>query len=135
MAQVVFYEKPGCINNTRQKKLLRDAGHDVIAMNLLETQWNSEKLKKHFSGLPVNEWFNQSAPAIKNGEIDLDAVTEQEALDYMTNEPLLIRRPLIEVDGLYMTGFNFIEINELIGLSENFTGDDLEQCSRNKSSK
>jgi hypothetical protein len=35
MATITFYEKPGCINNTRQKKLIAAAGHQVIAKNLL----------------------------------------------------------------------------------------------------
>ena len=35
MATITFYEKPGCINNTRQKKLLEAAGHQVVAKNLL----------------------------------------------------------------------------------------------------
>jgi hypothetical protein len=30
MATVHFYEKPGCINNTRQKKILAAAGHEVL---------------------------------------------------------------------------------------------------------
>ncbi|MBI1424317.1 MAG: hypothetical protein GC149_12685 [Gammaproteobacteria bacterium] len=39
MAEIVFYEKPGCGNNTRQKALLAAAGHHVIARNLLTEPW------------------------------------------------------------------------------------------------
>jgi flavorubredoxin len=35
MATVTFYEKPSCANNTRQKKLLTEAGHTVIAKSKL----------------------------------------------------------------------------------------------------
>lgn len=35
MATVIFYEKPGCINNTKQKARLLAAGHEVQAHNLL----------------------------------------------------------------------------------------------------
>ena len=35
MATVFFYEKLRCISNTRQKKLLAAAGHQVVAKNLL----------------------------------------------------------------------------------------------------
>ena len=36
MARVVFYEKPGCIANRRQKALLRRSGHALELRNLLE---------------------------------------------------------------------------------------------------
>ena len=41
MATVTFYEKPGCANNTRQKKLLAAAGHQVIAKDLLTEDWTA----------------------------------------------------------------------------------------------
>ena len=44
MAEVIFYEKPGCINNTKQKALLQAAGHLVDARNLLTESWSSESL-------------------------------------------------------------------------------------------
>ncbi len=30
MVRVIFYEKPGCINNTKQKALLWAAGLDIL---------------------------------------------------------------------------------------------------------
>jgi len=48
MATVTFYEKPGCINNTRQKKLLAAAGHQVVALNLLTEAWQPDRLRPFF---------------------------------------------------------------------------------------
>ena len=31
MATVTFYEKPGCVTNARQKRMLEAAGHTVVA--------------------------------------------------------------------------------------------------------
>ena len=39
MASVLFFEKPGCVNNTRQKALLAASGHSVWARNLLAEKW------------------------------------------------------------------------------------------------
>ena len=73
MARIVFYEKPGCINNVRQKKLLRQAGHTIVARNLLSENWSADasQLQAFFAGKPVSEWFNRSAPAIKQGLISI----------------------------------------------------------------
>ncbi|PJC70634.1 MAG: arsenate reductase family protein, partial [Zetaproteobacteria bacterium CG_4_8_14_3_um_filter_59_5] len=48
MALITFYEKPGCINNTRQKKLLKQAGHRLVEMNLLSEPWTAAGLRPYF---------------------------------------------------------------------------------------
>ncbi len=45
MAQITFFEKPGCINNTKQKAWLKTAGHEVQVVNLLEHSWSKVKRK------------------------------------------------------------------------------------------
>ena len=100
MTTVIFYEKPGCANNTRQKVLLAAAGHTVLARNLLTEPWTAQRLLAFFGERPVAAWFNRASPKVKSGEIvpeELDAVT---ALAMMRADPLLIRRPLLEADGL-----------------------------------
>ncbi|MEQ1620477.1 MAG: ArsC/Spx/MgsR family protein [Methylococcales bacterium] len=128
MATVTFYEKPGCINNTRQKKLLAAAGHQVFAKNLLTESWQAEILRPFFGSLAVREWFNYSAPAIKTGEIDPESLTEQQALALMLENPLLIRRPLMQVGERLMAGFDQQAVDEWIGLTEIETASDLESC-------
>lgn len=130
MATVYFYEKPGCINNTRQKKLLAAAGHQVVALNLLTESWQTERLRAFFGGLAVRDWFNYSAPAIKYGEIDPDKLSEQQALALMLENPLLIRRPLMQVGDSLMAGFDQQAVDNWIGLKEVETAQDLENCPR-----
>ena len=130
MATVTFYEKPGCSNNTRQKKLLAAAGHQVVAKNLLTEAWQPERLRAFFGALPVRDWFNYSAPAIKHGEIEPDKLTEQEALALMLENPLLIRRPLMQVGDSLMAGFDQQAVDNWIGLQKIETTSDLESCPR-----
>jgi nitrogenase-associated protein len=130
MATVYYYEKPGCINNTRQKKLLVAAGHQVVALNLLTEAWKPERLRVFFGLLAVRDWFNYSAPAIKLGDIDPDNLTEPEALALMLENPLLIRRPLMQVGDRLMAGFNQQAVDSWIGLTEIESTLDLESCPR-----
>ncbi|MGZ5008268.1 MAG: ArsC/Spx/MgsR family protein [Methylobacter sp.] len=130
MATVYFYEKPGCINNTRQKKLLAAAGHRVEALNLLTETWEPVRLRAFFGTLAVRDWFNYSAPAIKHGEIDPAYLSEQEALALMVNNPLLIRRPLMQVGDSLMAGFDQQAVDNWIGLTETETHQDIESCPR-----
>ena len=130
MATIHFYEKPGCLNNTRQKQLLRDAGHLLVVYDLLQQNWAEEpaKLRSFFADLPVADWFNRSAPAIKSGAINPEAATAEQAIALMVATPLLIRRPLIEVNGRRQAGFDPDSIEAWLGLPANPHGPDLETC-------
>jgi nitrogenase-associated protein len=130
MATVTFYEKPGCQNNTRQKILLAAAGHTVWARNLLTERWTAARLRPFFGDLPVAEWFNLSAPRIRDGLLDYERVTETEALVLMLADPLLIRRPLLEVAGECRVGFDSAVVDAWIGLSGKAPAADLETCPR-----
>jgi nitrogenase-associated protein len=128
MASIVFYEKPGCVNNMRQKTLLAAAGHSVWAKNLLIEKWTPMRLHPFFGELPVAQWFNPSAPRIKSGELNPERISEDEALLQMVSDPLLIRRPLMEVDNQCRAGFDQTEVDRWIGLQSSLTTQDLETC-------
>lgn len=116
MATVIFYEKPGCINNTKQKALLKAAGHTVEARNLLTEAWTTAKLRPFFGDLPVADWFNRTAPQVKSGAINPDAIAAEIALELMVQNPLLIRRPLMQVGDRREVGFDTKTIDAWIGL-------------------
>lgn len=130
MATVHFYEKPGCFNNSRQKQLLLQAGHLLVVHDLLRFPWmeNRMRLRSFFGDLPVADWFNRSAPAIKNGDVNPELITEWQAIELMVADPLLIRRPLMEVDGRKRAGFDPDTIDAWLGLAETVSGEDLETC-------
>ena len=132
MAVVLFYEKPGCINNSKQKMLLAAAGHTVQAKSLLTEKWTAERLRAFFGDLPVAQWFNLSSPRIYGGEVSPEALDEQEALRLMLADPLLIRRPLMEVDSQRRVGFDPEAVERWIGLSSRTGGEDLETCPRKR---
>ncbi len=134
MVQIIFYEKPGCINNSQQKKLLRQAGHTVVAKSLLSEDWSKEpqQLVDFFAEKPVSDWFNPSAPMIKQGLINPLQIDQQQAIKMMLAEPILIRRPLIQIGNQKMSGFNLIEIEQLIGLLGIPAQQDLENCPKVK---
>ena len=130
MATVLFYEKPGCINNTRQKVLLAAAGHTVQAKSLLTEKWTADRLRAFFGDLPVAAWFNLSSPRVYGGEITPDALEAGEALRLILADPLLIRRPLMEVDGQRRVGFDQDAVDRWIGLASKTQHEDLETCPR-----
>lgn len=117
MAKVIFFEKPGCGGNARQRALLARSGHEVEVRDLLTTPWTAGTLRAFFGKRPTAEWFNGASPRLKSGEIVPSTLDEETALALMLADPLLIRRPLIEADGRREAGFDAALIDAWIGLA------------------
>ncbi|MBF9000852.1 ArsC/Spx/MgsR family protein [Vibrio nitrifigilis] len=142
MAHIHFFQKPGCINNGKQVKLLKAAGHDVIEDDLLTHVWSVEILKTFFGSQPLSACFNQQAPAIKSQELDPTKLTDEQALELMVNHPILIKRPLMIInEEHFIQGFDQNMLAELIGLEpmhgketvvQNLRQQDLEHCPNDK---
>lgn len=126
MKLILFYEKPGCATNAKQKTKLRNAGCMVITRSLLDHQMSHEELLSYLEERDVEAWFNPNAPAIKNGEIDPHDYSKEEALNLLFHNPILIRRPLISVEGRRMCGFDKNVIERILGTSLEI--DNAEQC-------
>ena len=119
MATVIFYEKPGCAGNARQKTVLEASGHTVLTRDILKTAWTRQQLLSFLNPLPISDWFNRNAPLVKNGAINpdsFDAFDVATVLDMLIGNPLLIRRPLLDVDGVRRAGFDIQAIHAWIGL-------------------
>lgn len=106
MAAVVFYEKPGCLTNARQKALLAGCGCELTVRNLLTEPWTEASMYEFLRALPVAQWFNPAAPRIKSGEIDPAAQDMRSAMTLLLGDPLLIRRPLLDTEFGKTAGFD-----------------------------
>ncbi|MGB9116908.1 ArsC/Spx/MgsR family protein [Bradyrhizobium sp.] len=127
MATIQFYQKPGCATNARQKRMLEAAGHTVIARSLLTEPWTAEALRGFFGSMPVKARFNPASPRIKSGEIVPEKLDAASAIALMLDDPLLIRRPLVEADGQRCAGFDREPVTSLLG---DRPDEDVESCSR-----
>ena len=116
MAHVIFFEKPGCAGNARQKELLLKAGHTLELHDLLAHPWTAEALMEFLEELPVADWFNRTSPRVKSGEVKPDALSPRDALPLLLSDPLLIRRPLMQVGKRREVGFLAAVVDRWIGL-------------------
>ena len=137
MATIHFFGKTGCINNKKQKDLLRAAGHQVLDYDLCTFSFSEDTLRSFFEDRPVADWFNSTAPAITSGEVQPALLDEKKALEAMLGDRLLIRRPLIQAANERFCGFDIDRIRELVGLKavwgreqevDRLLGDDLVTC-------
>jgi nitrogenase-associated protein len=125
---IIFYEKSGCKSNAKQKSLLVDAGHALQVRDLRDHEWKPVELRAFFGDLPVEKWFNKTAPDVKSGKIDITRITEYDAIMLMVQNPLLIRRPLMETNFALGCGFD-AETLDRLGLSDIIAETNMEGCS------
>ena len=115
MAFIQFFEKPGCINGEKQKNILSEAGNALECVNILEHTWTREELAPFIAGKDPSLIMNHTAPAIKKGEIVPANLQYDEAVTRMIENPILIKRPLIRVDGMSIQGFTDERLTPYLG--------------------
>ncbi len=132
--KIVFWEKPGCSGNARQKALLATSGIGIEARSLPDHPWTRQELEPFLEGHPVPDWFNRGARRVKDGEVDPDSLDAESALRILLADPILVRRPLLEIDGEKKLGFDLEWIESRIGALpatdrvQRVRREDLESC-------
>ncbi len=111
---VEMFIKPGCVNNTKQIKMLQEKGHNVIVRDLFSVPWCTATLQKFFKDIPFEKWINPTAPRVKRGDVDLAKITPDNAIVEMVKDNYLIRRPLLIAGGVYASGFDSVLATELM---------------------
>jgi nitrogenase-associated protein len=127
-----FYEKTGCSGNAKQKELLKSHNISFSVKSLLDTRWSKETLSEFFKGLEVIDIFNPFAPQIRDKEIDISKLSKDEAIELMIKNPILIKRPLLDINGVKICGFDIEKINELLNINID-TNKKLNTCSSSDS--
>jgi nitrogenase-associated protein len=115
VAIIQFFEKPGCINGEKQKRILAEGGNELECVNILEHSWSPEELAPFFSQKKPALIMNFTAPAIKKAEIVPSELQYDEAVALMVKDPILIKRPLIRVDGFSIQGFTDERLKPYLG--------------------
>ncbi|NBC32658.1 MAG: hypothetical protein GVY13_08285 [Alphaproteobacteria bacterium] len=129
MAEVIFYGKPGCKGNARQVRVLEAAGHSVVFRDLLSEPWTADRLLEFFGNTDAPDWFNRSAVRVKTEEIVPERLSADEAMSLILTDTALIRRPLLEVDGVRQAGWQPELIDRWIGLTSDMSPG-KESCAR-----
>jgi nitrogenase-associated protein len=127
-----FYEKTGCSGNAKQKELLKSHNISFSVKSLLDTLWTKETLSEFFKGLEIKDIFNPFAPQIRDKEIDISKLSKDEAINLMIKNPILIKRPLLDINGVKICGFDIEKINELLNTNID-TNKKLNTCSSSDS--
>lgn len=114
MAAIIFYEKTGCINNRKIKQILMRAGHELDVRNLLTESWSAATLSPYLDSRGAQYWVNSNHPDVKANRLCLPLEQPEQLIDMLCADPLLIRRPLIQVENRFYQGVDASQLRDLI---------------------
>jgi regulatory protein spx len=89
-------------------------GVEFSERELAKEPLSPDEFRRLSGGDPVS-LVDRRKPSFKKLGIGDRALSEAEAIDLMTREPSIIRRPIFEIDGEIVFGFNQQELDRLLG--------------------
>ena len=86
------------------KASLSQDGVEVNERDFFKDGFTEAELRDLLGDTPPADVFSWRSPSARKLDIDRDTVTADELIRLMLDEPRLIRRPLIRVDGRLVVG-------------------------------
>ncbi len=97
MGKVIIYHNPNCGTSRNVLAIIRHAGIEPQVIEYLQNPPSREKLLDLVAamGISFQELVRKNVPEYNQHGLDKEAVTEDEILDAMMEDPILINRPIV----------------------------------------
>lgn len=97
MEKVTIYHNPNCGTSRNVLAIIRHAGIEPQVIEYLQNPPSREKLLDLVAamGISFQELVRKNVPEYNQHGLDKEAVTEDDILDAMMEDPILINRPIV----------------------------------------
>src|SRR4051812_39256887 len=98
--KAVIYHNPMCGTSRKTLEILRDEGVDVTVVEYLKTPPDAAELKRLYAraGISAREGLRAKEQLAEDLDLVEGAISEAAILEAMTENPILIERPLVETE-------------------------------------
>lgn len=108
--EVLFLEYPKCSTCRKAKKWLDEQGVAYVDRHIVEDNPSADELSswQQVSGLPVRRFFNTSGKLYRELGIKdklAAGMSDEEAFALLSDNGMLVKRPLVIGDGFVLIGF------------------------------
>ena len=103
---IKLYGIPNCNKIRNTQKLLNDKKIAFEFINVRKTPVSADQLKKMAVAIGLESLYNKKGTTYRRLKFDYDQLDETMRFDLLLKEQTMIKRPLLEKDGKYMTGFD-----------------------------
>ncbi|WP_099974403.1 MULTISPECIES: transcriptional regulator Spx [Lactobacillaceae] len=113
---VTIYTSPSCTSCRKAKAWLEE--HDIAykERNIYQEPLNKEEIQQvlQMTENGTEEIISTRSKSFKNLDVDLDDLTVDQLLELVSNNPGLLKRPIIMDDKRLQVGFNEDEIRRFL---------------------
>ncbi|MGL4382988.1 MAG: transcriptional regulator Spx, partial [Bacilli bacterium] len=113
---VKVYTSPSCASCRKAKRWLNDFGIEYVEKNIFVTRLNRDELKaileKTENGF--DDIISRRSKVFKQSGVDLDNLSMNELLDFIEDNPSVLKRPIIIDERRLQIGYNDEEIRVFV---------------------
>lgn len=113
---IVVYTSPGCASCRKVKQWLKDRDLPFVEKNIFRVLLNDEEIKHLLmrSENGTDDIVSKRSKILQERHIDLDAMTTDELITFIKNNPSILKRPIILNEKSFQVGFDAEEIGVFI---------------------
>lgn len=113
---IILYTSPGCSSCRKVKQWLKDHNLDFAEKNIFKTILNKEEIKYLLtrSENGTDDLISKRSKIIQEGGLNLDEMTINNLVDFVQENPSVLRRPIIVSNKVLQIGYDEEEIDAFI---------------------
>ncbi len=113
---IVVYTSPGCASCRKVKQWLGDRNIPFIEKNIFKTLLNELEIKHLLmrSENGSDDIISKRSKIIQEEQIDIDSMTTDELVQFVTHNPSVLKRPIIISERNFQVGYDEEEIGVFV---------------------
>ena len=109
---IKLYTAPSCLSCRKVKKYFKDNNIEFVEKNIISTKLTKEDLYRMLlsSENGFDDIISRRSKIIKENNIDIDNMKLNELMDFIIENPTVLKRPIIVSDMELQVGYNVDDI-------------------------
>ena len=110
---VVLYTSPGCASCRKVRSWLKERNIEFVEKNIFTTLLNKTEVKYLLSRSEngTDDIISKRSKIIQQSDVDIDSMSMDELVDFVINNPSILRRPIILNEDNFQVGYDAEEID------------------------
>lgn len=130
---IVIYTSPGCSSCRKVRSFLKNNNLAFIEKNIFKTLLDENEIKYLLSRTEngSDDLISKRSKIIRENNVDIDSMTLTQLCNFVSNNPSVLKRPIIIDQDNLQTGYDDEEI-EIFAKIKNLSSSCDENCSHYK---
>lgn len=113
---IVIYTSPGCSSCRKVKAWLKERDLPFIEKNIFTTLLNKVEIKHLLqrSDNGTEDIISKRSKIIQQAKIDIDQLSINELIEFIQNNPSVLKRPIILGEKVFQVGYDEEEIDAFV---------------------